>query len=69
MISLQRKKVTEAQENVQGVQTEFTKEQILAASKYADRRDLVNALLDDKKRYTMKMVDEAISKYMKGQVK
>lgn len=64
-----RKNVTEAQENVQGVQTEFTKEQILAASKYTDRRDLVNALLDDKKKYTMKIVDEAINKYMKGQVK
>lgn len=51
------------------VEPTFSKEQILASAKYAKRRDLVDALLDDKQ-YTMKAVDEAINDYYKkGQVK
>lgn len=53
------------------VQTEpvFSKEQILASDRYANRRDLVDALLDTDKSYTLKTVDNLIEKYMKGQVK
>lgn len=47
----------------------FSKEQILASDRYANRRDLVDALLDEDKSYTMKTVDNLIEKYMKGQVK
>ena len=47
----------------------FSKEQILASARFANRRDLVNALLDEKKSYTVKNVDSLIEKYMKGQVK
>ena len=43
----------------------FSKEQILASARFANRRDLVDALLDEDKSYTMKTVE----KYMKGQVK
>ena len=42
----------------------------LAASKrYANRRDLIRALLDSGKRYTLDEVDRLIESYMKGQVK
>jgi len=47
----------------------FSKEQILASDRYANRRDLVDALLDEDKSYTMKTVDNLVEKYMKGQVK
>ena len=47
----------------------FSKEQILASDRYANRRDLVDALLDTDKSYTLKTVDNLIDKYMNGQVK
>lgn len=47
----------------------FSKEQILASDRYANRRDLVDALLDTDKSYTLETVDNLIEKYMKGQVK
>ena len=54
---------------VQTAEQEFSKEQIVAAAKYRDKRDLVDALLDEDKSYTMKTVDNLVEKYMKGQVK
>lgn len=54
---------------IQTAEQEFSKEQIVAAAKYRDKRDLVDALLDDKKKYTFETVDNLIEKYMKGQVK
>ncbi len=36
---------------------------------YANRRDLVDALLEAEKQYTKKEVDELINKFMKGTVK
>ena len=56
---------------VRSEQTEpmFSKEQILASARFANRRDLVDALLDTDKSYTLKTVDNLIEKYMKGQVK
>ena len=54
---------------VQTAEQEFSKEQIVAAVIYRDKRDLVDALLDDKKKYTFETVDNLIEKYMKGQVK
>lgn len=47
----------------------FSKEQILASARFANRRDLVDALLDTDKSYTLETVDNLIDKYMKGQVK
>lgn len=46
----------------------FSKEQILASNRYADRRDLVDALLNNDS-YTIDTVDKLIDEYMKGQVK
>lgn len=44
---------------------QFTKEQILASAMYANRRDLVDALLEKDKKYTMEQVDELVNSYMK----
>lgn len=46
----------------------FSKEQILASDRYANRRDLVDALLANDS-YTIDTVDKLIEEYMKGQVK
>ena len=59
--------------NTGGAKTEqneqkFSKEQILASARYANRRDLVDALLDKDKSYTFETVDNMIEKYKKGQV-
>lgn len=55
--------------NTEQIEHKFSKEQLLASARYADKRDLVNALLDDKKKYTFEAVNEMIEKYQKGQVK
>lgn len=54
---------------VQTTEQKFSKEQILASARYANRRDLVDALLDKDKSYTIETVDNMIEKYKKGQVK
>lgn len=46
----------------------YTKQQIAASKRYANRQDMVNALLDDSKRYTLDEVDALIKKYEKGKV-
>lgn len=46
-----------------------TKAQLLISQKYANRRDIINALLDNGKTYTTEQVDALIEKYMKGAVK
>ena len=46
----------------------FTKAQLMASNKYANRKDLIGALLDDNKDYTTAQVDELIEKYLKGKV-
>lgn len=66
MIYLTEKKA-ETLESRQAPQ--FTKEQILASARYQNRRDLVNALLNDGKGYTMEAVDRMIDNFMKGRVK
>jgi hypothetical protein len=63
-----KKAESEEVQSVQDVQTEFTKGQILNSAKYKHRRDLVDALLKDEKKYTMKSVDGLIDNFLKGQV-
>ncbi len=46
----------------------FSKKQIVASDRYANRRDLVVALLDDGKKYTYATVDKAIKDFLKGKV-
>ena len=46
-----------------------SKEQLLGSQRYAKRRDLLGALLEDGKRYTIEDVDTVIENFMKGKVK
>ena len=52
----------------QAVGATYTKEQLAASKRYANRRDLIRALLEDGKAYTLKEADALIEKYMKGKV-
>lgn len=45
-----------------------SKEQLLRSNRYTNRRDLVGALLEDDKQYTLAEVDTAIDNFMKGKV-
>lgn len=47
----------------------FSKEQLFAAERFQERKDIVNALLSPDKQYTVEAVEQMIEKYMKGQVK
>lgn len=47
----------------------FSKQQLVESRKYANRRDLLKALLEDGKTYTIAEVDAAIEKFMKGKVR
>lgn len=47
----------------------FSKEQILSAAKFANRRDLLSVVLEDGKTYTVEDVQKEIDKFMKGKVR
>lgn len=47
----------------------YSKEQLMKAKRYTERRDLANALLEENRQYTIEEVDTAIEKFMKGTVK
>ena len=47
----------------------FTKEQILASNKYADKKDVCNTVIPDDFHGTLNEVDVLIEKFMKGKVK
>ena len=64
-----RKKATTAQEPPITAPVVFPKEQLLRSQRYAKRRDLLGALLEDGKWYTLEEVDTAIENFMKGKVK
>lgn len=46
----------------------FVKAQIVSAKKYEDEVDIVNALLDEGKSYTLAEVDNIIDEFKKGRV-
>jgi len=47
----------------------FTKEQILASNKYANKKDVCNTVIPDDFCGTLNEVDVLIQKFMKGKVK
>lgn len=46
----------------------FTKQELLEQARYANRKDLLSALLEDGKTYTHEEADNMIEKFMKGKV-
>lgn len=53
---------------VESAQAVFTKKQLLASSRYKGKGDLLEALLEDEKKYSFQEADETIDDYMKGKV-
>jgi hypothetical protein len=50
-------------------ETLFTKEQILASNKYADKKDVCNTMIPNNFHGTLSEVDVLIENFMKGKVK
>lgn len=46
----------------------YTKDKLLSASRFKESRDLIEAVLDDSKSYSIEEVQALIDKYMKGKV-
>lgn len=69
-----KSKKTEQEQQVETVAAEpavpaapaFTKKQIVTSELYAHRRDLLNALLNDKKTYTHAEIEEIINNALSG---
>lgn len=47
----------------------FPKTKLVESKKYANRKDILNVLLEDDKEYTFAEVDKRVNEYMKGKVK
>lgn len=43
----------------------YNKKQLLKSKKYEYKRDILNALLDDDKEYTIEEVDKIVNKFLK----
>lgn len=46
----------------------FPKKDLVNSKRFRDERDIVSALLEDGKEYTISEVEAMITKYMKGKV-
>lgn len=46
----------------------FTRQQLLKSKKYAEKKDLINALLVDDRSYSMAEVEEILNGFLKGKV-
>ncbi|WP_394523018.1 hypothetical protein [Lacrimispora sp. JR3] len=47
----------------------FTRKQLVCSEKYCNHSDLLCALLEDGKQYTLSEADEIMNRFMKGKVK
>lgn len=61
------KTVKENEEPIQ--QDKYTKHNLLNSKRYVKQKDLINALLEDDRKYTLQEVDSIINKYLKGVIK
>ena len=58
-----------AEKTVSDKEKAFSKMQFMQSEKFANRKDLVGALLEDGKEYTIAQVETIIKNYLKGRVK
>lgn len=58
-----------ATKKVEKQESVFSKEQILASKKYANRRDVLGVILADGKEYTFEQVDSLLKRFMERKVK
>ncbi|WP_304340462.1 hypothetical protein [Metaclostridioides mangenotii] len=61
-------KKAELEKKETAVIAKFTKEQLVSAKKYSNRRDILNALLEADKLYSFGETDELINKFEKKKV-
>ncbi|MFL2104132.1 hypothetical protein [Mycobacteroides abscessus] len=47
----------------------FSKEKLVKSEKYANRKDILNVILENEKEYSFEEVDNKMNKFMKGKVK
>lgn len=47
----------------------FTKKDLLRSKRYSKQRDILNALLEDNKTYTLEKVDKMIKTFLNKEVK
>lgn len=47
----------------------FTKRELLASRRFSENRDLAEAVLSTDKQYSVREAEEAINKFLKGEVK
>lgn len=50
-------------------ENKFTKQQVLASKKLSYSKDLINAILEDGKTYTLEEVETKVNEYLKRKVK
>ncbi|MBP1582175.1 MAG: hypothetical protein J6A26_07250 [Oscillospiraceae bacterium] len=50
-------------------EAKFQKEALLKSERFRDQRDLISAVLDDDRCYSIREAEEKIQSYMKGKVK
>lgn len=65
-------KTTATQATAKAAETtaaKFTKEQLITAKKFKDRKDALGAVLEDNKTYTVSEAEKLLDNFMKGQVK
>lgn len=62
---MEAKKETAVQQTV----SKYSKDKILEAKNYADRRDILGVILKDGERYSIGEVDKLLNDFMKGKVK
>lgn len=55
-------------DNKQNGTERFEKERLIRSERFAERADLLGALLADGKAYTVEETEKAIEKYLKGKV-
>lgn len=46
----------------------FSKEQILQASRFSEHVDIIDALLENDRQYTISQVEDIVSRFLKGKV-
>lgn len=63
-------KATETIETkVEKIECSYSKEQLVKAERFKDRKDLLNAILSDDKQYTIEDVEQLMDDFLKGKVK
>ncbi len=62
-------KQAEKQAETAFTEASFTKDQLISAERFSDKKDALNALLSKERTYTAREAENIILSYLKGQVK